>query len=193
MVKKNDGCIDFFYGTNPACNFYHIWNELIDMKQLEIFHYQEYRRVEDKNGQFIRIRTNVNCLFFPGNYKYWVDLRENNRGKYKQEKNRIADEVIDILEKRFGNVKAHVEVTDVCTPATVIRYTNNWQGSMLGWWLKEEDDSMAIKNVLPGLEDFYMAGQWVDGGGVSTAIYSGKNAAQIICKKDKKKFTTSHY
>jgi hypothetical protein len=38
-----------------------------------------------------------------------------------------------------------------------------------------------------------MAGQWVDGGGVSTAIYSGKNAVQIICKKDKKKFTTSHY
>ena len=54
-----DGCIDYFVGTNPACNFYHTWNELIDMKHLEIFHYQEYRRFEDKNGQFIRIRTNL--------------------------------------------------------------------------------------------------------------------------------------
>ncbi|NIM16660.1 MAG: NAD(P)-binding protein [Candidatus Aminicenantes bacterium] len=424
-----DGCIDFFYGTNPAYNFYHIWNELIDMKRLEIFHYPEYRRIEDKNGQFIRVLTNldeleqellekapedraviaefiglarkfltlsempndkapdsrglkkwdqilvseftkkcknpllaktigyifapevsvsflmmllvswhqknagypiggslkfsrliekrylelggkihynsrvkkiltkdnsakgvllengktypadivisaadgyttifemlegkytdekilnayencmptpsfllvslgisrtfpevphrlifplektlvidpvtsdedimlrvfgfdptvapegktvINCFISTGHYKYWVDLRENNREKYKQEKNRIADEVIDILEKRFGNVKSHVEVTDVCTPASVIRYTNNWQGSIMGWWY-------TIKNVLPGLEDFYMAGQWIDGGGLSVAIESGRNVAQIICKKDKKKFTTSHY
>ena len=430
-----DGCIDFFLGTNPSCDCYHIWNELIDMKQLEIFHYQEYKRIEDKNGQFIRVRTNLdeleqeflekapedravitefiglarrfltlaempadkaqeskdskkwewipvseftkkcknpllaetignifapevpvsfimmllvwmhqkcagypiggslkfsrliekkylqlggkihynsrvkkiltkdnsakgvllennkkypadivvsaadgyatifkmlegkytdekilntyeNCiptpsyllvslgisrtfpdvphrLIFPlektlvidpvtscedvmlrvfdfdptmaaegktvinflistDNYKYWVDLRENNRKKYKQEKNRIADELVDILEKKFGNVKPHVEVTDVCTPASVIRYTNNWQGSMLGWW-STEDDSMGIKNVLPGLEDFYMAGQWVGGGALSEAIESGRKAAQTICKKDKKKFATSHY
>lgn len=138
-------------------------------------------------------KTVINCLFCPGDYKYWVDLRENNREKYKQEKNRIAHEVIDILEKRFGNVKSHVEVTDVCTPATVIRYTNNWQGSMLGWWLTDDDDSMAIKNIRPGLEDFYMAGQWVDGGGLSTAIGSGRKAARIICKKDKKKFATTEY
>ena len=57
-----DGCIDFFYGTNPASDFYHTWNELIDMKQLEIFHYQEFRRVEDKNGQFIRVLTNLDEL-----------------------------------------------------------------------------------------------------------------------------------
>jgi phytoene dehydrogenase-like protein len=134
-------------------------------------------------------KTVISCGFYPGHHKYWVDLRQNNREKYEQEKKRIADEVIDILEKRFGNIKSHIEVTDVCTPATVIRYTNNWHGSMLGWWLESEDDY--IKNVLPGLEDFYMAGQWADGGGLSAVIESGRNVARMVCKKDKKEFTTS--
>ncbi len=101
--------------------------------------------------------------------------------------------MIDILEKRFGNVKANVEVSDVCTPATVIRYTNNWQGSMLGWWVMEEDDSIPMNKELPGLEDFYMAGQWVDGGGLTPVIESGRNVTRMICEKDIKKFTTSQY
>jgi hypothetical protein len=75
----------------------------------------------------------------------------------------------------------------------VIRYTNNWQGSMLGWWVMDEDGSMPIKKELPGLKDFYMAGQWVDGGGVTTVIESGRDVARLICEKDNREFTTSHY
>lgn len=124
------------------------------------------------------------------NYKYWVDLRENNRKKYKEEKKRIADEVIEILEKKFGNIRSHVEVSDIATPATVIRYTNNWKGSTLGWLPTPEVDLKPMKNELPGLTDFYMAGHWVDGGGLPGALMSGRNITQVICKKDKKKFTT---
>jgi hypothetical protein len=37
-----------------------------------------------------------------------------------------------------------------------------------------------------------MAGQWViAGGGMSTAVMSGRHTMQIICSKDKKKFVTS--
>lgn len=138
-------------------------------------------------------KTVISCSFSPGDYKYWVDLRENDREAYNREKKRIADEVIDTLEKRYGDIKTHVEVIDVCTPATVIRYTGNWQGSMLGWWLTEEDGTNELKNTLPGLENFYMAGQWVDGGGLPSAILSGRKVAEIICKNDKKEFTTSHF
>jgi phytoene dehydrogenase-like protein len=138
-------------------------------------------------------KTVVNCGGACENYKYWVDLRENHREQYNREKTRIADEVIEILEKRFGNVKSSVEVTDVCTPATIIRYTNNWQGSMMGWWVMDEDETLPMKKELPGLTDFYMAGQWVDGGGLNAVIESGRDVARIICEKEKKEFTTSHY
>ena len=49
-----------------------------------------------------------------------------------------------------------------------------------------------MSKTLPGLENFYMAGQWVEpGGGMPTAALSGRNAIQIICKKDRKTFVTT--
>ena len=139
-------------------------------------------------------KTVITCLFSSYNYQYWMDLRENDKKKYKDEKKRITDEVIEILEKKFGNIKSHVEVTDISTPATVIRYTNNWKGSLEGWLWTPEAGFKSMKKTLPGLKDFYMAGQWVEpGGGLPPAIMSARNITQIICKKDKKKFITSHY
>ena len=51
---------------------------------------------------------------------------------------------------------------------------------------------MRIGKTLPGLKDFYMAGQWVEpGGSVPTALMSGRNVTQIICKKDRRTFVTT--
>jgi phytoene dehydrogenase-like protein len=137
-------------------------------------------------------KTVLTSIISTYNYKYWTDLRQNNRGKYNDEKKRIADEVIEVLEKKYGNIKSHIEVTDVSTPATVIRYTNNWKGSLEGWLLTPAAGLRPMKKVLPGLRDFYMAGQWVEpGGGLPPAIMSARNITQIICKKDKKKFCSS--
>jgi len=137
-------------------------------------------------------KTVLTSIIATYNYKYWADLRKNNREKYNDEKKRIADEAIDALEKKFGNIKSHIEVMDVSTPATVIRYTNNWKGSLEGWLLSPEVGLMPMKKVLPGLRDFYMAGQWVEpGGGLPPAMISGRNVTQIICKKDKKRFRNS--
>jgi phytoene dehydrogenase-like protein len=103
------------------------------------------------------------------------------------EKERIAKEVIEALEKRFGDIKSRVEVYDVATPATFIRYTNNWKGSFEGWLPKADMFTTRMKKELPGLRNFYMVGQWVEpGGGLPPALTSGRNAAQVICIRDKK-------
>lgn len=139
-------------------------------------------------------KTVITTLFATYNYSYWQDLRNKDKKKYKKEKDRIADQVIEILEKKFGNIKSRVEVIDVATPATVIRYTNNWKGSFEGWILSPKMGLKQMKKVLPGLNNFYLAGHWVEpGGGLPAALVSGRNVAQIICKKDKKKFTTTSY
>ena len=52
--------------------------------------------------------------------------------------------------------------------------------------------SMTMDKTLPGLADFYMVGQWVmPGGGLPTAVMSGRYVTQIICEQDKKEFITS--
>jgi len=61
------------------------------------------------------------------NPEYWINLRNNDKDRYNQEKERIAREVIQCLEKRFGNIESNIEVCDVATPATYVRYTNNWK------------------------------------------------------------------
>jgi phytoene dehydrogenase-like protein len=100
--------------------------------------------------------------------------------------------VIDQLGKRFPGIKGEIEVVDVTTPATYERYTGNWQGSNMGWANTTETTGKSMSRTLPGLGGFYMAGQWVYmGGGVPGAVMSGRHLIQIICKQDKRRFTTT--
>jgi len=135
-------------------------------------------------------KTVITVILPTNNHSYWETLRRENKEAYLAEKERIAEEVIAALDRRFGDIRRHIEEKDVSTPATVIRYTNNWKGSLEGWILTPAIGFSQMKKVLPGLQNFYMAGQWVEpGGGIPTALVSGRNVAQIICKKDGVKFS----
>ncbi|HSW58591.1 MAG TPA: hypothetical protein VLH15_09325, partial [Dehalococcoidales bacterium] len=124
-------------------------------------------------------------------FDYWADLRRNPAA-YKDEKERIAVAVVAALNKRFPGLAKDVEMWDVATPVTFYRYTGNWQGSYEGFLITPQNMMLQMRKTLPGLDDFYMAGQWVQpGGGLPTALISGSQAVQLICKKDKKKYTAS--
>ena len=83
-------------------------------------------------------------------------------------------------------------MTDVATPMTWVRYTGNWKGSYEGWQMMTFGFGKRMEKTLPGLDGFYMVGQWVEpGGGLPGVAPSGRNAIQIICKKDGKKFVTT--
>jgi phytoene dehydrogenase-like protein len=129
-------------------------------------------------------------VHFASDYDYWEKLKQNPE-RYKAEKEQIAEKVIAQLDHRFPGLAAHVEMRDVATPMTWVRYTGNWRGSFEGWIETTKTMRMRMSQMLPGLKNFYMAGQWVQPGGSLPAVaMSGRNATQIICKKDKKKFVT---
>jgi phytoene dehydrogenase-like protein len=132
---------------------------------------------------------------FMSAYSYWEKLYED-RERYKEEKQRIADTVVTAIEGRFPAIAGRVEVVDVATPITYKRYTNNWQGSFEGWLLttKNMGEGMirGMDMTLPGLQGFYMIGQWVKpGGGLPPAAQSGREVIQIVCHRDKRPFSTS--
>ncbi len=133
-------------------------------------------------------------VLFISDHAYWKPLYRNPE-RYQAEKLDIAAKVIDQLERRLPGISGQIEVVDVSTPMTAERYTANWQGSMQGWLISTETVHMATKGMdktLPGLANFYMAGQWVEpGGGVPTAANSGRGVIRTLCKKDGKKFSTS--
>lgn len=129
-------------------------------------------------------------VLLPADYNYWNALREDP-ARYDAEKNKVADSVIALLDKRFPGTAAKVEMRDVATPATYHRYTGNWQGSFEGWMISPSTWSWGkgMRKTLPGLRNFYMAGQWVEpGGGVPPAALSGRNVVQLICKQERKTF-----
>ena len=127
---------------------------------------------------------------FNTDYDYWKKLREDSE-RYNAEKEQITEQVITALDRRFPGLAAKVEMHDVATPVTWERYTGNWRGSYEGWLPNAQSMRMRMSKTLPGLINFYMAGQWVEpGGGLPTAAISGRNVTQIICKKDKRPFVT---
>jgi phytoene dehydrogenase-like protein len=133
----------------------------------------------------------VTVSFLFVSYAYWKVLY-GDRERYKAEKQVLADAVINRLEKRFPGIKEQIEVVDVATPVTYERYTGNWRGSYMGWGITPATTGTWMSRTLPGLGNFYMAGQWVFiGGGVSGAVTSGRHVMQVICKKAKRPFVTT--
>jgi phytoene dehydrogenase-like protein len=68
-------------------------------------------------------------------YVYWKDLYAD-RNRYGEEKERVAEAVIDQLERRFPGLKTQIEVVDVATPVTIERFTGNYHGFQaweVGW------------------------------------------------------------
>lgn len=146
------------------------------------------------NTMAMKGKTSITALIPTADYKYWIYLKERDSKKYREEKKRLGNKVIEVLEEHLGDIKRHVEVTDVSTPASVIRYTNNWKGSFEGWILTPELGFGQIEKTLPGLDNFYMIGQWVEpGGGLPPAMMSGRAVAQMICKKENKEFITKSF
>ena len=81
------------------------------------------------------------------------------------------------------------QVTDVSTPATIIRYTGNWKGSMEGWLMTPTTGARMMRNTLPGLRQFLMVGHWVaPGGGLPSGVVTARSAVRTLCKQDRVEF-----
>jgi phytoene dehydrogenase-like protein len=127
-------------------------------------------------------------------HAYWCDLRERDREAYTREKQRVGQAVIAALDRRFGDIASNVEVVDVATPATYVRYTRLWQGAHQGWAPTPGVIGQPQPKTLPGLESFYLAGHWLSpAGGIPAVVAIGRQVVQIICRRDGKPFVTKGF
>ncbi|MDD5686894.1 MAG: NAD(P)/FAD-dependent oxidoreductase [Elusimicrobia bacterium] len=126
------------------------------------------------------------AVMLPADYDYWANLRNENKAEYDKQKKRIAEETIEAINNRFPGIKEKVEAVDVATPATYERYTNVWKGRWEGFWPNAKQVRKKIPYKIPGLSNFWMAGQWLHpGGGLPPALMDGKQVCSEICKKDR--------
>ncbi|MCU0643912.1 MAG: NAD(P)/FAD-dependent oxidoreductase, partial [bacterium] len=131
----------------------------------------------------------------PASYAYWKQLYNDDREKYKQEKQQVAEQVIEILEGHFHGIKNQIEVIDVCTLMTWERFMGGTQGwfnlpnRKLDFSMREDLSDKKFKSTLPGLSNFCFVGVWVTAmGSLAHNAQSGKTIIRRICKKDGRAF-----
>ena len=138
-------------------------------------------------------KTSVEVIL-PSSYEYWKELAKD-QSAYKGKKDQVARIIVELLEQRFPGISSQVEMVDVATPLTFERYTGNWKGNFEGWLITPANASTLMRpmsQTLPGLQNFYMCGQWVQpGGGLPSGVMSGERLVKSLCKQDGRRFRTT--
>ena len=116
---------------------------------------------------------------------------------YYRAKHQVRDALLGILERRLPGINKAIAARDLSTPLTHIRYTGNYNGTVLGW-MPFADSGETVQGevkkygpAIPGLANFYMSGVWTTTGGLIRAAASGRHVMQYVCRDDGRTFTAS--
>jgi prolycopene isomerase len=85
------------------------------------------------------------------------------------------------LRQILPGIDSHIVVKLSASAMTSYRFTNNWQGAMLGW---EMSPGQLAEGRLPNttpIKNLYLVGHWTQpGGGITPVIVSAQRVARTI-------------
>jgi phytoene dehydrogenase-like protein len=123
-------------------------------------------------------KNTLNIITLQG-YSHWekfeTDYFKGNKTAYQREKEKMADILIKRIEKTLlpGLSKA-IEVIEIGTPLTNVRYTSNYRGAIYGWdqTLNNSGQSRLPHNT--PVKNLYLSGAWTKPGhGYGGVLWSG--------------------
>ncbi len=122
--------------------------------------------------------------------KYEADYFAGKKDAYRTEKERMADVLIKQVEQMLlPGLSRAIEVREVGTPLTNVRYTGNYRGAIYGW--DQTLDNSVPRRLPPNtpIRNLYLSGAWTSpGGGYGAVIPSGLQCfALIMSEWDKAK------
>lgn len=124
-------------------------------------------------------------------HAHWESLAKDPKA-YAIEKEAVACAYLEALEQIWPGISAQVEMCNVATPATFERITSTWKASITGWILTPQQAMAKIPKTLPGLDHFWMVGQWVcPGGGLPSGVSTGREVIWRQCREDHRQFVTT--
>ncbi len=147
--------------------------------ELRINNYAAYKDHAPEGG------TSLTCLLLGESYPYWKAAKED--GTYKDKKKELGRQFVEKLSEFIPEVKENLEVIDVATPCTYERYCSSYEGSWMSVWnTKGKQYNYPQECSIKGV---YFCGQRVMmPGGLPIAVYTGRRAIQLLCKKTKTEF-----
>lgn len=126
--------------------------------------------------------TSTMTIISLAGYDHWkpyeADYFNGNKDAYNKEKQRIAAAYVRYLEQTLiPGLSDMIQVMEIGTPLTNIRYTGNPGGAIYGF--RGATGHLDVKTPVPGI---YLAGAWADGGGYTPAMISGQKASLAVLK-----------
>jgi all-trans-retinol 13,14-reductase len=123
-------------------------------------------------------KNTMNILVLQG-YDHWkqfeADYRKGNKRAYRTEKERMARQLIHQVEKvLLPGLSDAIEVMEIGTPLTNVRYTGNHRGAIYGWDQTIDNSGRSrLPNKTP-IKNLYLAGAWTSPGhGYGGVLSSG--------------------
>lgn len=123
-------------------------------------------------------KNTVNIMTLQG-YEPWekhaADYAKGKKTAYRAEKERLARVLLEDVERRFlpGLTRA-IEVMEIGTPLTNLRYTHNHRGAVYGWDQTVGNSGGSRLGHATPVRNLYLAGAWTrPGHGYSAVIASG--------------------
>lgn len=121
-------------------------------------------------------------------YDAWKELSKYPQ-KYKNEKQRIGNEVRKSMEIRFPHMIGKLRVLDVVSPVTYERYCNAHRGAFMAFMPTTTGKEMIHNGRVKGIYNLHLSGQWIQPpGGLPAALITGKDSIMRICKDEKRDF-----
>lgn len=132
-------------------------------------------------------KTALNILLH-SDFDFWHDLAID-QAAYEAMKKTVIAQVTHCLETCIPGITQQIEMTEIVTPLTVQKQTGNWRGAYVGWLPTPQAVVLHMEKTVPGLENCFMVGHWVQpGGGLPSCVMSAKEAVALLCKKEKRPF-----
>jgi all-trans-retinol 13,14-reductase len=123
-------------------------------------------------------KNTINIMVTQG-YDYWkkyeTDYFYGNKDAYNKEKLRLADILIDKVEKTLlPGLRSAIEVKEVATPLTNLRFTSNPRGAIYGWDQTVDNSGQRRFPQKTPIKNLYLSGAWTfPGHGYGACIPSG--------------------
>jgi phytoene dehydrogenase-like protein len=123
-------------------------------------------------------KNTINVILLQG-YDHWekyeADYFAGEKAEYRREKERIADVVLERVEETFlPGLSDAIEVMEIGTPLTNLRYTSNYRGAMYGFDQTLDNSGMRRVPHDTPVKNLYLSGAWTrPGHGYGGVIYSG--------------------
>jgi len=123
-------------------------------------------------------KNTLNIMTLQG-FKHWekfeTDYFKGDKAAYRREKEQMADILIKRVEKSLlpGLSKA-IELKEIGTPLTNIRYTGNYHGAIYGWDQTMNNSGQNRLAHHTPIKNLYLSGAWTKPGhGYGGVLWSG--------------------